>query len=194
MTNPATDNPVFTRKVPDGDDRHRLVCDACGFIDYENPRIVVGSVVVRRPENGEADFLLCRRAIEPRSGYWTLPAGFLEEHETTEHGAMREAREEANAHIAIRGLLAVYNVPRISQVQLIYLADLARPEVSAGPESVEVGFFRWDEIPWDELAFPSVHWALHHYRAVAGKPTFQPFTNPPGQTGDMMPPGSVEGV
>lgn len=188
MSDSSEQKPNFTHKVPDGDDRTRLVCDACGWIDYDNPKIVVGSVVVRHGVRGE-DFLLCRRAINPRKGYWTLPAGFLEHHEDTAEGAMREAREEANAHLEIKALLGVYNIPRISQVQLIYLAHLARPEVSPGPESEAVDFFTWDEIPWDDLAFPSVHWALHHYRALEGQKTFQPFTNPPGESGDKLPQG-----
>ncbi len=152
--------PVL-RVIPEGDNRPRLVCEDCGFIHYENPKVVVGSVVVH-----EGRILLCRRAIDPRRGFWTLPAGFLETGETTEDGARREAEEEANARIEITALLAVYNIPRISQVQLMYLATLADPTFSAGPESLEVGLFAWDEIPWNELAFPSVRWALEHYREV----------------------------
>lgn len=188
MTDSCITEPNFTRKIPAGDDRTRLVCDDCGWVHYDNPKIVVGSVVVRRTSAGE-DFLLCRRAINPRKGFWTLPAGFLEEHESTETGAMREAREEANARLTLKGLLGIYNIPRISQVQLIYLADLAHPDVSPGPESFEVDFFTWDRIPWDEIAFPSVHWALNHYRSLEGRETFQPFTNPPGETGDSLPQG-----
>ncbi|HTJ65052.1 MAG TPA: NUDIX hydrolase, partial [Alphaproteobacteria bacterium] len=150
----------FVRTIPDGDDRERLTCPDCGFIAYENPKMVAGSVV----SVGDK-IMLCRRAIEPRSGFWTLPAGFLELHETPEEGAAREAWEEARAKIAIDALLAVYSVPRISQVQLIYRATLAEPGFSAGPESLEVELFDWDEIPWDELAFPSVKWALDEYRS-----------------------------
>lgn len=168
----------FSRRVPDGDNRPRLVCDSCGFVSYENPKVVVGSVCTVGDR-----FLLCRRAIEPRRGYWTLPAGYLETHETTMAGAMREALEEACAEIQIDGLLAVYNIPRISQVQVIYRARLLS-EVSAGPESEEVGLFRWDEIPWDELAFPSVRWALHHYREVRDQGEFAARTNPPGEHGE----------
>lgn len=178
------EEPSFTRRLVDGEDRDRLVCDSCGFIDYENPKIVVGSVV-----DVGGRLLLCRRAIEPRRSFWTIPAGFLEEHETTEDGARREAMEEANARIELRALLAIYNVPRISQVQLIYLARLPEPVFSPGPESEDVRLFGWDEIPWDELAFPSVHWALHHYAAIRDKALFQPFTNPTGETGDRMPQG-----
>ncbi len=119
MTSPSAPAPRFSIKTPEGETHPRLVCDACGFIDYVNPKIVVGAVCDWRDR-----VLLCRRAIEPRLGYWTLPAGYLEEHETTVEGALREAREEACAELEIRGLLAVYNIPRISQVQLIYAADL----------------------------------------------------------------------
>jgi ADP-ribose pyrophosphatase YjhB (NUDIX family) len=170
----------FTRTIPEGEDRERLVCVDCGFINYENPKIVVGSVV---REGGK--ILLCRRAINPRKGYWTLPAGFMEQHETAMEGAMREAFEEANAKIAIDALLAVYSIPRLSQVQLIYRAHLAAPGIAAGPESEEVGFFAFEEIPWKDLAFPSVHWALGHDREVGDRTGFAPFVNPPGEFGDL---------
>jgi ADP-ribose pyrophosphatase YjhB (NUDIX family) len=108
--------------------------------------------------------LMCRRAINPRRGFWTLPAGYLELNESTSAGAAREAWEEAQARIAIEGLLAIYDIPRISQVQLIYRARLIDEAVAAGPESLEVALFGWDEIPWAEIAFPSVRWALNHER------------------------------
>jgi ADP-ribose pyrophosphatase YjhB (NUDIX family) len=108
----------------------------------------------------------------------------MELHETTAEGAMREAWEEARARIAIDGLLAVYEIPRISQVQLIYRARLIDPAFAAGPESLEVRLFGWDEIPWSELAFPSVRWALHHHREAAGEAVPMPRGNPPGETGD----------
>lgn len=167
------------RTVPDGDNRERLVCRTCGFIKYENPLIVAGSVVV---ENRRV--LLCRRAIAPRRGYWTIPAGYLELNEMVEGGAQREAREEALAEITIDGLLAVYTIPRISQVQLIYAAHLAQPGFGVGEESLEVRFFGWDEIPRDEIAFPSVHWALDHCRSLGGSVPAQPFTNPGGKAGN----------
>jgi ADP-ribose pyrophosphatase YjhB (NUDIX family) len=135
---------------------------------------------------------MCKRAIEPRLGYWTIPAGYLEEHETTEAGAAREAKEEACADIRIEGLLAIYNIPRISQVQLIYKAALISPEVAVGEESQEVELYTWDEIPWQDIAFPSVHWALHHHQQVAGLNSFPPFTNPPDS--EMRRPGRVDGV
>ncbi len=121
------------RTVPDGDSRERLVCPDCGYISYDNPKVVVGSVCLWRDR-----ILLCRRSIPPRRGYWTLPAGYMELNETTVEGALREAWEEARARLEIRALLAVYNIPRISQVQLIYLADLASPDVAAGPETISL--------------------------------------------------------
>ena len=169
------------RAIPDGDDRERLTCPDCGFIAYENPKMVAGSVV----SVGDK-IMLCRRAIEPRKGFWTLPAGFMELNETPEEGAMREAWEEARARIAINALLAVYSVPRISQVQLIYRATLAEPGFAAGPESLEVELFDWTDIPWSELAFPSVKWALNEYKARLGQAVFAPGVNPPGMTGDRF--------
>ncbi|MFL1463153.1 NUDIX domain-containing protein [Roseococcus sp. DSY-14] len=168
------DGPAFTRRVPAGEDRERQVCDACGFVAYENPKVVVGSVV----GDGEGRVLLCRRAIEPRRGFWTLPAGYLELGETAEEGARREAWEEARARLQLQGLLAVYSIARIGQVQLIFRAGLAEPGVAPGPESLETRFFAWEEIPWDELAFPSVRWALGAWKdaapGVAGNPPADP--------------------
>ncbi|MBU0725741.1 MAG: NUDIX hydrolase [Alphaproteobacteria bacterium] len=170
--------PVNSR-VPDGDNRPRLVCDDCGFIQYDNPKIVVGAVCLQ-----DDRILLCRRAIQPRRGFWTLPAGYLELNESTEAGAAREVREEALANIAIERLLAVYSIPRISQVQLIYRARLVTPDFGIGEESLEVDLFRWDDIPWDDIAFPSVHWALNHHRETAHLADFPPFGNPDGATGN----------
>ena len=165
----------FTRRVPDGDDRERRVCDTCSFVDYENPKLVVGSVVTHGDK-----FLMCKRAIEPRVGYWTLPAGFLELHETPEQGAMREAQEEALATIEIDALLAIYSIPHISQVQMFFRAKLAEPSFAPGPESTEVALYTWDEIPWSELAFPTSNWALEVYRETQGQTHFAPRTNPGG--------------
>ncbi|HXV24144.1 MAG TPA: NUDIX hydrolase [Alphaproteobacteria bacterium] len=170
---------AFVQKIPEGDTRPRLVCGTCGFVRYDNPKIVVGSVIAF-----EDRILLCRRAIDPRSGFWTLPAGYLELNETVLEGAAREADEEANARIEIDRLLAVYSIPRISQVQLIFRARLLSPEIRPGPESVEVGLFRWDDIPWPEIAFPSARWALHHYRESEGIDDFPPHGNPPGDFGN----------
>ena len=182
MSQPPGSPSRFTLKVPDGDTQPRLVCDACGFIDYVNPRVVVGAVCSWRDS-----VLLCRRAIPPGRGYWTIPAGYLEERETTAEGAVRETLEEAHADIEIRALLAVYNIRRISLVQLIYAAALRSAEVRAGQETLEARLFDWGQIPWSELAFPSVGWALGHAREVREKRVFAPFTNPPGETGDFPP-------
>ena len=177
--------PAFRLEVPPGEDRERRVCETCGWVDYRNPRIVVGSVVSWTPADatdggGEPRLLLCRRAIAPRRGFWTLPAGFMETGETARDAARREAREEACCEIAIDALLAVYDVVHVQQVQLMFRAALAEPVFAAGPESLEVGLFAWDEIPWDELAFPSVHWALHQWREARGREAFAPFGNPQG--------------
>src|SRR5262249_15756389 len=150
-----------------------------GYIAYENPKVVVGSVCL-----WEGKILLCRRAINPRSGFWTLPAGYMELNETSLDGARREAWEEAGATIEIERLLAVYNIPRLSQVQLIYLARLTSPRIEAGPESAEVGLFGWTDIPWSDIAFPSVRWALEHYRAGMGEAGYAVQANPPGEVGN----------
>lgn len=164
---------TFVRRIPDGDSLERDVCATCGHVHYVNPKIVVGSVC-----SWHGRILLCRRAIEPRSGFWTIPAGYMEERETPNEGAAREAWEEALAKIEIDRLLAVYSVPRISQVQLIFRARLVSPDFAPGTESLETRLFAWEEIPWDKLAFPSVHWALKHHRQVDGLSDFAPFDNP----------------
>ena len=172
----------FIERIPDGDDRTRLVCQDCGFINYQNPKIVVGSVA-----SWEDRILLCRRAIEPRTGYWTLPAGYMELQESAPEGAKREAWEEARADLEIDQLLAVYSIPRISQIQLIFRAKLLSGQVSAGPETQEVMLCRREDIPYEDLAFPSVHWALSDYFDVLGETAFAPRVNPPGQNGDQVP-------
>jgi ADP-ribose pyrophosphatase YjhB (NUDIX family) len=166
----------FVRRIPEGDNRERLVCADCGHVAYENPKVVVGSVVV-----SDGLVLMCRRAIEPRLGFWTLPAGFLELGETLEEGAAREAQEEAEADITIEGILGVFSIARIGQVQVIFRArftDPGPPGFRPGPESLDVKLFRPSEIPWDQIAFPSVHWALNAWRdgrsAALGKPAGNP--------------------
>ena len=167
--------PEFVKQIPDGDDRERLICAECGHIDYQNPKIVVGSVVAH---GGQV--LLCRRAIEPRRGFWTLPAGYLEFGETPQEGARREAREEAEADIALDGVLALYSISRLGQVQVLFRARFAvSPHFAAGPESLEVALFAWDEIPWTEIAFPTVRWALEAWRANPLGPLGAPAGNPP---------------
>jgi ADP-ribose pyrophosphatase YjhB (NUDIX family) len=166
----------FVRRVPDGDDRERLVCTDCGFVAYENPKIVVGSVVV---SGGKV--LMCRRAINPRKGFWTLPAGYMELGETPAEGAAREAREEAEADIEIDGLLGVFSIARIGQVQMIFRAsfvDRDNPHFGAGAESLEVALFSWETIPWNDIAFPSVHWALQAWRTAGTGLLGQPKGNP----------------
>jgi ADP-ribose pyrophosphatase YjhB (NUDIX family) len=158
-----------TRKIPDGDDRERLVCGDCGFVLYENPKVIVGAVCT-----WEDRYLLCRRAIEPRVGFWTMPVGYLELGETTEQGALREVWEEACATAEIDGLLAIYSIPGISQVHMIYRARMTTPSFAAGPESQEVGLFAWDEIPWDSLAYPNVRWSLEYERQMKGRTDFPP--------------------
>ena len=164
----------FKLKIPDGDDRIRRVCSHCQFVDYINPKIIAASVVTKGSK-----ILLCRRAIDPRKGFWTLPAGFMEQGETVEEAARREAREEANAEIRIDRILAVYSVPRISQVQIMFRAELVS-DISPGPESLEVELFDWRDIPWSNLAFPTVLWGLTHYAETRSKTVFAPFSNPPG--------------
>ena len=151
-------------KRPEGELLERHVCIECGEIHYQNPKVVVGAVC-----SWHDRILLCRRAIEPRAGFWTIPAGYLEIGESTEQGAAREAWEEARARIAIEGLLAVYNVVRIGQVQLHYRARLLSPEIAAGPETRELDLFSWDAIPWGELAFPTVEWVLRRALTLRGQ-------------------------
>jgi ADP-ribose pyrophosphatase YjhB (NUDIX family) len=165
----------FTRRVPAGDTHERDVCASCGFIDYQNPKIVVGSVVA-----SDSEVLLCRRAIEPRAGFWTLPAGYLELGETPDQGAAREALEEAEAAIEIEGILGLYTIARLSQVQIIFRARFAgTPRFAPGVETLEAGLFGWDDIPWSEIAFPSVHWALRDWHAGRDAPLGAPARNPP---------------
>ncbi len=171
-TTPQSGFNNFVIRTPCDDNRERLTCADCGWIHYENPRIIVSAVVLHAGQ-----ILLCRRAIRPRYGFWTIPGGFMELGETPEQGAQREVFEEAGAKVDIHGLLAVYAVPRIGQVHLTYLAELPEPEYSAGTESLDVRLFgcRHSELPWDELAFPVNHWALRDYLSLQGKPVTQPF-------------------
>jgi ADP-ribose pyrophosphatase YjhB (NUDIX family) len=190
--------PAFTKRVPEGEDRPRQVCDRCGFIDYENPKIVVGVVAAYsaggRPFGPGADpfeevkFLLCRRAIMPRRGYWTLPAGYMETGETTAQGTLREAREEAEAELELDALLAVYDIPARSQVQIMHRARLPELAFGAGSETLETELFSWNDIPWKALAFHSVSWALMAFRESREQAAFAPYRNPP-QSGWWLPAG-----
>ncbi len=164
----------FERRVPDGDTRDRLICAECGHIAYENPKVVVGSVVVFG-----GTVLMCRRAIEPRRGFWTLPAGYLELGETVEEGARREALEEACATIALDGILGVYSISRIGQVQVIFRARfVGSPAFAPGEESLDVRLFRPEEIRADEVAFPSVRWALEAWQRSGTRSLGAPAGNP----------------
>lgn len=140
---------AVARRIPSGDNRERFVCDACGTIHYQNPKIVTGCLPVY-----EDRVLLCRRAIAPRMGLWTLPAGFLENGETSTQGAIRETFEEACANVAVEGLYTVFNLPHISQVYMFFRAALLNLDFAPGWESTDVKLFHEHEIPWDELAFP----------------------------------------
>lgn len=140
------------------DDRLRYVCDHCGIIHYQNPKIVVGSLPV-----WQGKVLLCRRAIEPQYGLWTLPAGFMENGESTLAGAERETFEEAGAQINNSHLYRLFDIPFISQVYLFYRADLVGGVHSPGAESLETCLFEEADIPWHELAFPVIHDVLKEY-------------------------------
>jgi len=147
-----------TYTVPADDNRERAVCTVCGTVHYENPLIVVGTAPVWNDK-----VLLCRRNIEPRHGLWTLPAGFMEQGETTEQGAIRETEEEAGARVDLLGLYTVLNVPRVAQVHLFYRADLRDTDFAPGPETIEARLFREDEVPWDQLAFRTVRETLQRF-------------------------------
>lgn len=147
-----------TQRIPEGDDRPRHVCDDCDTIHYQNPRIIAGCIPVH-----EERILLCRRAIEPRLGYWTLPAGFMENAETLEDAARRETREEAHAQVDLEGVYTIFSVKHINQVHVFFRATLPRPEFAPSPESSEVQLFAEDEIPWDDLAFPTVIRTLRYF-------------------------------
>jgi ADP-ribose pyrophosphatase YjhB (NUDIX family) len=144
--------------IPAGDDRHRHVCDECGTIHYQNPNIIAGCLPIH-----QGKVLLCKRAIEPRSGYWTLPAGFMENGESVEEGALRETWEEAQAKVKLTALYTIYSIPQINQVYMIFKGQLDKPEFGAGIESLEVELFDEADIPWDELAFPMVTKTLQYF-------------------------------
>lgn len=147
-------------KVPEGDHLPRYVCTACTTIHYENPRIIAGCVI-----DVDGKILMCKRAIEPRHGFWTVPAGFMENGESVQHGAAREAMEEALAHVRIGSLLAIVSVLRAHQVHIMFRArlDPEHPQFGVGPESLETQLYAESEIPWPEVAFLSVEFALRRY-------------------------------
>ena len=160
-------HPV-TVAIPEGDNRPRHVCTHCGTIHYQNPKMVIGSIPVWEEDEqrgGELKVLLCKRAIEPRYGYWTLPAGFMENEETTEEAAVRETEEEAGARVALGPLFTLLNVAHVHQVHLFYLARLLDLDYAAGIESLDVQMFAEHEIPWDDLAFPTIRTTLELFFA-----------------------------
>jgi ADP-ribose pyrophosphatase YjhB (NUDIX family) len=145
---------------PEDDNRLRHVCSACNIIYYQNPKIVAGCI----PEH-KGKILLCKRAIEPRSGYWTLPAGYMELDETSMEGALRETLEEANARVEILGLYAVFNLPHVNQVYMMYRSRLLDLDYSPGTESLDVALYSENEIPWNDLAFTTIRQTLRYFYA-----------------------------
>lgn len=174
---PECGAPVELR-LPQDDNRERHVCTVCATIHYHNPKLIVGSI----PEWEDGRILLCRRAIEPRHGLWTLPAGFMENDETTAQAAARETLEEANARVAIGDLYSMHNLPYINQVHLLFRARLLDLDFSPGVESLEVALFAEHEIPWDTLAFRPVKLTLQRYFADRKKGSFHFFNH------DLAPP------
>ena len=155
------------RRVPPGDTLARWVCDQCGVIHYQNPLLVVGSI----PEY-QGRLLLCRRAIEPRYGYWTLPAGFMENDETTAQAALRETLEEAGARVELGAPFTLISVPRVNQVHLYYRARLLDPDFKPGEETLEVALWEEHRIPWQDIAFRTVGLTLKHWFADRGGGSF----------------------
>lgn len=145
-------------KIPPDDNRLRHVCVACDMVHYQNPKIVAGCIPV-----WEDKVLLCKRAIEPRYGYWTLPAGFMELGETSQDAALRETLEEANARVEIINLFALFSLPHVNQVYIMFHAGLVDLGFSAGDESLEVALFTQDEIPWEQLAFTTIRYSLKFF-------------------------------
>ena len=176
---PECGAPVELR-LPQDDHRERHVCTVCATIHYQNPKIIVGAI----PEWEDGRILLCRRAIEPRHGLWTLPAGFMENGETTAEAAARETLEEANARVTIGELYSMHNLPHINQVQLLYRARLLDLDFSPGVESLEVELFGETEIPWETLAFRPVKFTLQRYFTDRKNGSFHYFNTdltPPAQ-------------
>jgi ADP-ribose pyrophosphatase YjhB (NUDIX family) len=163
---------AITRRVPEGDSRLRDCCDQCGSIHYVNPRPVVGTIPVWNDQ-----VLLCRRAIEPRLGFWTLPAGFMEVGETAAAGAMRETLEEACARVELGPLFSMIDVPRVQQLHIFYRTRLLDLDFGAGAESLETRLFTEDEIPWDRIAFRTVALTLKLYFEDRARGTFGTHTS-----------------
>ena len=141
-----------------GDAQKRNVCQICGYVDYKSPQVVAGSIVTYQNK-----FLLCKRAIHPGYGLWTLPSGFVESNESVEAGAKREAKEEAHINIKIKKLFGIYSIKKKNIIQVIFLSNISTSFCKPGIESLDVQLFNYKEIPWRELAFPSVKWALKRF-------------------------------
>ncbi len=172
------------KKIPDGDSHERLVCPECDHIEYQNPKIVNVTVVTYKDE-----FLLCRRGIEPSKGYWTIPGGYMENGESLKEGALRETFEEAGAKAKAGPLIAIFQPPSKEEVIMIFRGELPTREAKAGIESLEVKFFKWEDIPWKELAFPFVGEALLAYQKTKDKTDFQPIMIE-GQPYKKLPPAN----
>ncbi|MEZ4961800.1 MAG: NUDIX hydrolase [Saprospiraceae bacterium] len=151
-------SPALKNVIPVGDNRHRLVCGRCGTIHYHNPKIITGCLPLWQDK-----VLLCKRAIEPRQGYWNIPAGFLELGETVEAGAMREVWEEAEARVSIIGVHTIFTFTKFHHIYIQFLGNLINGEYGVGVESLETRLFAEAEIPWDEIAFESSHFALRKF-------------------------------
>lgn len=149
---------LITHKIPDGDNRLRYVCESCGEIHYQNPKVIAGILPTYK-----AKVLLCKRSIQPRVGYWTLPAGFLENGESSLEGAIRECSEEANTQVRDPSIYAIFDIPQINQIYIFYRAEMPEAIFSPSTESSDVALFSEEDIPWSELAFPMVEALLDHY-------------------------------
>ncbi len=183
MNIPISSFSNFENQVPAGDSVSRMVCNKCDWIHYDNPRIIVTGLCT-----WENQVLLCRRAIAPRYGFWTLPGGFMEIGETIEEGACREVLEEAGAGVDIQNLLATYTVPRIGQVHMVFHAAMRSADFLAGPESLDVRLvpLMEESIPWGDLAFPVNEWALRDLLSLHGQAPDQPFTTRPEHRDQRM--------
>jgi len=164
-----TDKGPRIKKIPPGDSHERMTCPECDHVDYNNPTVV--NIVVATYKD---KFLFCRRAIEPSKGRWTLPGGYMESGESLQEGAAREAQEEAGVNVKIGPLLAIYQPPAKDKVIMIFRGELPSYDAKAGVESQEVKFFKWDEIPWKDVAFPYIWDALNIYQKTKDKTDFQP--------------------
>jgi ADP-ribose pyrophosphatase YjhB (NUDIX family) len=166
-------------KIPPGDNRPRHVCDACGTVFYQNPRIVAGCIVEH-----EGNILLCKRAIEPRYGLWTLPAGFMENGETSTEAAVRETWEEAMAKVEVIELFSLFNLPHANQVYMMFRGALTEPRFGPGSESLEVDCFHERDVPWDQIAFPTILHTLRFYFEDRDKGQFRLHMGDIIRTGD----------